>query len=91
MATMRWLANRNSLGRFSGKVAKAQDCPKCGTCQCAKQTRKPVGTTRTEVRPDKIGGATADGQRFSKVTFDPSPAAFKPSVEEAHNWIGIKG
>jgi hypothetical protein len=28
----------------------------CGTCQYGKQTRRPVGTTRTEMRPDKEGG-----------------------------------
>ena len=60
MAVARWLANRKLLGRFSDKIAKIQDTPKCGTCHYGKQTRRPTGTTRAENRPDKIGGITAE-------------------------------
>ena len=60
MGIVRWLGQRKLLGRFSDKIAKQQDVPKCGTCHYGKQTRKPKGTTRTENRPDKIGGITYD-------------------------------
>ena len=60
MGIIRWLAKQNMLGKFSDRLTKAQDCPKCGTCQCGKQTRRPTGATRTENRDDKIGGIAAE-------------------------------
>ena len=58
MQVVNWLARRGLLGPFSSKIATIKECPKCGTCQCGKQTRRPTGTTRTEAREDKIGGIT---------------------------------
>ena len=60
MAVIRWLAGRKMLGKFSDRLTKVQDCPKCATCQYGKQTRRPTGTTRTTNRPDKIGGVIAE-------------------------------
>ena len=60
MGIIRWLAGRKMLGKFSDRLTKIQDCPKCGTCQYGKQTRRPTGTTKTTNRPDKIGGVIAN-------------------------------
>ena len=60
MGIIRWLAGRKMLGKFSDRLTKVQDCPKCGTCQYGKQTRKPIGTTRTENCEEKIGGVIAN-------------------------------
>ena len=56
MALLCWLARRNLLGPLSKRIARTQDCPMCGTCQYGKQTRKSEGTTKSTVRPNKIGG-----------------------------------
>ena len=60
MGIIRWLAGRKLLGKFSDRLTKVENCPKCATCQYGKQTRKPIGTTHTTNRPDKIGGVIAE-------------------------------
>ena len=60
MQVVNWLGNQGLLGRLSQRLSKLSDCPKCGTCQYGKQTRKPTGTTHTKVRPDKDGGIIKD-------------------------------
>ena len=60
MGVIRWLGQRKLLGRFSDKITKYSDTPKCGTCQYGKQVRRPTGTTREQPRPDRARGITAD-------------------------------
>ena len=60
MNTIRWLGKRGLLGSDSNKLSKATDTPLCATCQYGKQTRRPTGTTRTEIRPEARGGIQHD-------------------------------
>ena len=60
MEVIRWHGNRKLLGPMSDKIAKATETPMCATCQYGKQTRRPTGTTHTEIRSDKAGGIQRD-------------------------------
>jgi hypothetical protein len=62
MPVVKWLARRNLLGRWSSTIANVRDgaCPQCASCTYAKQVRRPTGSTRTEARPEAVGGITHD-------------------------------
>ena len=55
-SSIKWMAKRGLLGNVSKAVAGLQDCPKCGTCQYAKQARRSTGTKVTQIRAGKEGG-----------------------------------
>ena len=56
MDSIQWLAKTGALGKHASVYLAKCDKQLCGTCLYAKQTRRPTGVTRTEVRQDKEGG-----------------------------------
>ena len=59
MQSIKWLARNGILGRVTNGLLNAGE-PMCATCQYAKQTRTPTGTTQTRVRPGQEGGLKQD-------------------------------
>jgi hypothetical protein len=58
MNVVTWLGRRGLMGSQSKRIGnlKAEDHPKCATCQYGKQVRRPTGSTHTTIRPEADGG-----------------------------------
>ena len=59
MPVIQWMGRCGLLGPAC-KTMDNSEIPMCGTCNYAKQARKPSGVTRTEVRSEKEGGLKQD-------------------------------
>ena len=53
---IKWLASSGILGDQAKSLGTLDDLPKCGTCQYAKQGRRPTGATTTTPKEGKEGG-----------------------------------